>query len=67
MKKVTYKTLLKNHSTTSLLYCPCCGGEFSSNPSDYFYLQADDVMTCSEDCEFEPLQLVKKVVSYKQV
>jgi 5-methylcytosine-specific restriction endonuclease McrA len=46
-----------------LLLCRCCGGEFSANKSDYFWMPAGDVFECCE-CG-EPLELVTKHVVYR--
>lgn len=64
---VTIKTLEDSGSNSSnLLYCSCCGSEYSANPSDYsFWMRADVVFTCqNEECGGVELELVRKVTSF---
>jgi hypothetical protein len=43
-----------------ILHCPICGGEFSANSGDYFYLPSDKELThCGE-----PLKYVFKRTVY---
>ena len=68
MKKITVATLKKKYVDGSLLACACCGAEYSSNPSDYFWKDSKEVFTCAgPDCDDEPLQLVVKKTSYKRI
>lgn len=47
----------------SILYCVCCGGEYSANAGDYFMLPKSEVLTCCE----EPLKRVVKSTTFKEV
>ena len=48
-----------------ILHCPDCGGEYSGDAGDYFYLPDDHIFFCS-DCGTE-MELVEKIttITYK--
>lgn len=47
----------------SILYCECCGGEYSANSGDYFLYPANHIFTCCE----EEMKLVVKRMVYQEV
>jgi hypothetical protein len=42
-----------------VLYCPSCGGAYSANRGDYFWMPADKVFRCGGDRT--PLELRERV------
>lgn len=46
-----------------ILFCGCCGGEYSANRSDYFWATTNYVFKCCD----KPLELVKKQTVYEPV
>lgn len=45
-----------------LLFCRCCGNEYSASPGDYWNATPNDVLTC-DDCG-EPLELARKLIAF---
>jgi transcription initiation factor IIE alpha subunit len=62
---VTVQDLEAKAGQGNILYCPCCGNEYSADAGDYFWMNRDEVFTC-EECEDE-LELVQKRTSYVRV
>ncbi len=44
----------------AFLNCSRCGGEYSAESGDYWYMDADTVMECCG----EPMQLARKLTTY---
>lgn len=65
---VTVKDLEAKAATGNILYCSCCGSEYSADARDYFWMSQDEVFTCeNEECEGIELDLVQKRTSYVSV
>lgn len=57
--------ILEEKGKGAILYCSCCGAEYSADASDYFWMDPDEIFMC-ETCE-EELSLVKKQTSYTPI
>lgn len=50
-------------SDRTILYCGCCGGEYSANKGDYFMYKKDHVFKCCDN----DMMLMKKNIVYTLV
>ena len=53
------------HGDNRILYCSCCGAEYSGNAGDYWNLPDDHVFVC-EYCDVE-MELVTKVTTTEYI
>lgn len=62
-RKVRVRDLKPGQAYGLLLCVGGCGGEWSADSGDYFMARPEKVLECCG----EPMQLVRKVTTYKQV
>lgn len=62
-KPLTYKDLVPVEGEESFLYCPSCGGHFSSHSADYWQENPDSIIT---HCQTPVIRLAP-IVIYKEV
>lgn len=47
-----------------VLYCERCGGEYSANRGDYFWMRSNEIIMC---CDKLSMKLVMKKIVYEEV